>query len=338
MKSISSFTRLFRRNDPVIIIPFGGYAARNSIHSQARVLQDEGILRTGKIGPLGNFINTLKRFETDEIANAEVKVIFYDQEFLHVSDEEGYVYINEEIKHLTPHDNKITWLPMTYQVWMKSTLIHQASSRLMFPPESPVFGIISDLDDTILDTGLSSRFKHKVLVNTLFKQGSKRKPIQGMLELFNRLHYKHGQPCNPVFYLSNSPWNLHEYLIEFLNDKEFPEGPLMLRDVGLEHYGKKLHYTLRNKFQKITHILTTYPDFKFILIGDAHDLDPEIYLEAAEKFKNRILAIYIRAVKNEVKNMEARTLLKTYTLVPVKLFDDPAEVIDHLEQLKLFKD
>ncbi len=43
-------------------------------------------------------------------------------------------------------------------------------------------------------------------------------------------------------------------------------------------------------------LLETYPNLRFVLIGDSGERDPDIYLATAARYPGRILAIYIRDV------------------------------------------
>lgn len=133
---------------------------------------------------------------------------------------------------------------------------------------------------------------------------------------------------NPFFYLSNSPWNFYDYLQAFLEKNNFPKGTLLLRDVGLEHRKKK-SFLEGNKFVKIKHILRTYPSMTFILIGDAQDLDPEIYLKTAKQFPKRILCIYIRSIKNTKKLKKVVQLIEDTTHVEILLAESTEKILEH---------
>ena len=79
---------------------------------------------------------------------------------------------------------------------------------------------------------------------------------------------------NPVFYVSSSPWNIYDMLVDFLNVHGVPPGPLFLKDWSLSVLGKHRDY----KLGVIRRLLRTYEDLPFVLIGDSGEEDPEIYL------------------------------------------------------------
>ncbi|NNC70893.1 MAG: DUF2183 domain-containing protein, partial [Flavobacteriaceae bacterium] len=244
-----------------------------------------GIEHTEEDGFVKNIYNSFKRFETDEVENALVKVELGSYTWQFRTDKEGYVYVDEAVNLPVNTSDKIDWIPLHFKLLMDDQITYETKSELMLPSENTQYGIISDLDDTVLDTGISSTFKYKVIMNTFFKHSSKRMPLEGVLDFYKLLHKgDNGKYDNPFFYLSNSPWNLHEYLIDFLNRNQFPKGVLLLRDIGFENK-RKTNFLERNKFLKISHILKTYPSLPFILIGDAADIDHDITLKLPGVFR-----------------------------------------------------
>ena len=102
-----------------------------------------------------------------------------------------------------------------------------------------------------------------------------------------------GSEANPIFYVSSSPWNLHDVIADFLDAQEIPVGPMLLRDWDI---GREMMRTRQYKLAQIREIMGTYPSLPFILVGDSGQEDPEIYGELVTEFPGRILAIYIRNV------------------------------------------
>ncbi|MDY7394976.1 phosphatase domain-containing protein [Aureibaculum sp. 2210JD6-5] len=314
--------------DPVIVIPFGGFSNDKKIYAQARVLEDEGINEDVESSFSKNIIRSFKRFETDEKPNVSVKVTWQGKEKILVSDEEGYIYLNTE-HGMDLNHQKTLWVPITYTLMESDETIFTITHPVMKPSPKAEYGVISDVDETILDTGLYSLLKWKVLVNTFIKHDEQRISIEGAQELCSQLYGgSKGYNENPFFYLSNSPWNLYDYLQAFLEKNNFPKGTLLLRDIGLENKKKK-SFLEGNKYIKIKHILETYPSLSFILIGDAHDLDPEIYLEIAQQFPSRILCIYIRSVKKPKKLKRVVQLISQTTHVEILLAESTEQILEH---------
>lgn len=330
-------SRLFDDKDPLIIMPFGGYANATHLFAQARVLEDEGIQVKEEDNLFKNFFNSIKRFETDEKEGATVVATVGKLSFTLTSDNEGYIYLFHPHQMNLRPAKTTSWLAVNYQLLLNSEIQYSIDDEIMIPGSEISYGIISDMDDTVIQTGLSSTLKWRVVVNSFLKQSVERMPLEGTQELFDILKKgASGMNDNPFFYLSNSPWNLHEYLQSFLDHYKFPKGVLLLRDIGFEN-PKKERFQERNKYLKISHILNTYPSMNFILIGDAADLDHEIYIEIARKFPKKIKAIIIREVDKPKKMKKVRELINSAKDVPVSLISSSKEGIDYLKKLNLIK-
>ena len=89
---------------------------------------------------------------------------------------------------------------------------------------------------------------------------------------------------------------MYDLLIDFLDVNDIPEGPLLLRDFGLDANKESADH-MGHKFKEIKNILMAYPHLNFVLIGDSGQEDPKIYREIVKKFPGRVLAIYIRDVQ-----------------------------------------
>ncbi|MBW6497559.1 MAG: App1 family protein [Bacteroidales bacterium] len=98
------------------------------------------------------------------------------------------------------------------------------------------------------------------------------------------------------FYVSSSPWNLYDFLRELMHIHNLPQGPLMLRDIGLsrEHFFAGSH--AEHKLVQIERIFDIIRDIPFILIGDSGQHDAEIYLQVVRDFPGRVKMVYIRDV------------------------------------------
>ena len=165
-------------------------------------------------------------------------------------------------------------------------------ARVLVPSPRARFGVISDIDDTIVQTHVTSRLK--MLLTVALTNAATRKPFAGAGAFYRALH----GGVNPFFYVSKSPWNLYPVLVEYLRLQSLPEGPLLLRDFSLRM--KKQH-----KEESIEAILQTYPKLPFVLIGDSGEKDPEIYADVVRRHPKRILAVYIRSVGSDPRRLRA---------------------------------
>jgi phosphatidate phosphatase APP1 len=112
---------------------------------------------------------------------------------------------------------------------------------------------------------------------------------------------------NPIFYLSSSPWNLYDFLTDFLDTNQLPGGPLLLTDLGVKD--KRFFPSHReHKISFLRELLTTY-SYPVVLIGDTGQKDPEIYLEIAQQFPGRVKVIYLRDASRDDRDMAVKTMV-----------------------------
>ena len=334
---INRFIENFDSKDPLIIMLYRGYANSSRIYLKGRVLEDENIFKGKTDSQIQNIINSFKRFETDEIPNADVRITCANQSFECQTDEEGYFVLDSKWKapekKSTLHwlDVKVELLSPTKTDGKKIT----AKGQIYLPAKNADYGIITDIDDTILQTHVTSLFKLRMLYATVFKNAHQRLPMEGMVKLFNDfVKGGNGKRANPIFYLSHSPWNIYDLLEEFLRIQKFPKGPLLLRDYGITPSGDFSNH----KISSIAHILTTYPKLPFILLGDSAEKDADFYIEVAERFPNQIKAIYIRQTRNTKNARRIKKLIQENTDVQAILIHSSVDIQDHgLENGILYK-
>jgi phosphatidate phosphatase APP1 len=179
----------------------------------------------------------------------------------------------------------------------------QTQAEVLVPGKRAEFGVISDIDDTVLQTHVTRRLK--MLWVTFVGNAYTRLPFEGTTELYQALAIgASGRAQNPFFYISKSPWNLYDFLIAFMDRHELPRGALFLRDLGVRQEAP-----LDFKTSTIEQVLNTYPNLSFVLIGDSGERDPDIYLDIAARHPGRIRAIYIREVnQNPLRRMELKAM------------------------------
>jgi phosphatidate phosphatase APP1 len=167
------------------------------------------------------------------------------------------------------------------------------------PNSKAHFGVVSDIDDTVLQTDAKSPFK--LLKHLLLDNARTRLPFEGVAAFYQALR----QNTNPIFYVSSSPWNIYDLLLDFLELNQIPLGPLLLRDWGSKPNEFLPINHQRHKLETIQTILTTYPELPFIFIGDSGQQDPEVYQQLVHLYPGRILCIYIRDVSTGSKRDES---------------------------------
>jgi phosphatidate phosphatase APP1 len=302
-------TRVFGSPAARQVIPYRGFGTATEVFLSGRVLANRvGGSVDAADAWWRNVAYMLRHLETDEVPGARVRF-----DLLHgtgtastheaVTDDEGYYR---------------TWLrapqPLTFgHPWHELRVrvldpIHpevqnvEATARVLVPPPTAEFGVISDLDDTVIRTEATRLLQ--MLKRTLLENARTRLPFPGVAAFYTALqHGASGSASNPIFYVSSSPWNLYGMLTEFMEHQQIPEGPVVLRDWGLSAHGALPTRHGAHKLGAIRQIFDCYPRMSFILIGDSGQEDPEIYRDVVHEYPQRVSAVYIR----NVTAAEART-------------------------------
>jgi phosphatidate phosphatase APP1 len=198
------------------------------------------------------------------------------------TDAEGYIWLEVPREAVTPG-----WREVAVEV------SGHPETRVNFPvlvPETQAdFGIISDVDDTMIETGAYSLLRN--LWTSLTGNALTRHVFPDAVALMQALH---AGGRNPVFYVSSSPWNLHAFLDRIFERAGLVPGPMFLRDFGLE---RRQHITGGHKLHKngaIDKVLAANPTLGFVLIGDTGQKDAHVYLEACRRHPGRIAAVILR--------------------------------------------
>lgn len=341
--------RLFRRSAEPMLIPFVGHGSPGRVELGARAVLGRPEARArvvpvpdgGELAPVRDATQaperrsrrsvlrtSLARFLTVEVADAAVTARTLSTEVTVRSDRDGYVDAVVADPGLPPgwHDVELAL--------EGGATVH--TPVLVVSPDVRL-GLVSDVDDTILETGLTRGLEF--LRITLLTEVTDRAPLPGAAALYRALVCRSGEAGLPVFYLSTSPWNLHEVLQEFIALRGFPFGPLLLTDWGpgrgnLFRIGAREH-----KLGLIRRILDEHPGMELLLIGDTGQLDPEIYAAAVHEHPGRIRAIYVRrtGVLNPRRAAEVDALAAGTTAagVPMLAVDDSVQIAEHAASLGL---
>jgi phosphatidate phosphatase APP1 len=279
-----------RRRDPIIILPYLGYGTPGRLTVRGRVLEDEGFLPAADADTRWrNLVRFYKRLESDEVPGARLTARFGSVETQAVTDGEGYFRIELDVS-----SGGSGWKEVNLELTSGTA---QATARVLVPSSAARFGVISDIDDTIVASNVTKKLR--MILTVALTNARTRKPFRGVAAFYRALH----AALNPIFYVSKSPWNLYVPLVEYLEVQRLPLGPLMLRDFGF--FSDKKHKT-----RAIEEILATYPKLQFVLIGDDGEHDPEIYCDTARRHPGRIRAIYIRSAKPSVRKIAGCDLVQ----------------------------
>jgi phosphatidate phosphatase APP1 len=264
-----------------VIEPYIGYSTPNGLVARGRVLVSL-LDRTPRPDQsrLTNFRHLVARFFTREIPGVTVRAC--GAGISAVSDEEGYVTLR-----VPGGQSSGGWAEIAAAIEQRPASRVKLLVRVTDP--TATFGIISDIDDTVMHTGAYSLALN--LWTTLTGNSLTREVFADAVALLERLH----DGRNPVFFVSSSPWNLHGFLDEVFQRAGLVRGPLFLRDLGI---GRDRFFTQSHGSHKATAIDTIFsanPRLPFVLIGDTGQHDAEVYLRAAKRHPGRVRRIILRA-------------------------------------------
>ena len=275
-------------------VGYRGYATAQRALLLGRVLEHTRIASAeASQSRWRNLLAMVQRIDADPLPFAKVRARLGRHEADLVADDEGFV------RQWVPTGGALAtdgWhvIQLDVVAGPETVVTTQAHTpaRVLIPSSGAKLGVISDMDDTVLQSEITSFVRAARLM--LLENARTRLPFPGVAAFYRALERgAGGRESNPIFYVSSSPWNLHDVIADFLDAQEIPVGPMLLRDWDI---GREMMRTRQYKLSQIREIMGTYPSLPFILVGDSGQEDPEIYGELVTEFPGRILAIYIRNV------------------------------------------
>lgn len=272
--------------EPLRIVVLAGYGTPTAFVLWGRVLEDRGEVRPDRErGRLRNAVDTLRALETDEVEGARVVVTVAGRDYAARTDDDGTWRV--EASGLAP-PLAVGRLPVRVRL--------AGGSRGEAPPapgvlhvldDGPGVAVISDFDDTLVESGVTS--KGRLLYRTLTRNAAQLDPVPGAVDAFRR---SERAGARAFFYLSGSPQNLHERISAFLELQGLPAGPILLKNVGADPLLDQRRY----KTERVEGLLAAFPRWRFVLVGDSGEQDPETYDGIRAAHPDRIRGIVIRRV------------------------------------------
>ena len=288
---------------PYEIAPYRGYGTASRVLVHGRVIEARRIAPATAADSLWrNLLNTYKRIDADPLPRARVQVRVGGAERELVADDEGF--FRDWIELPDPlgdgerwHDAELA-LDAPRAIGAEKPGDASASAPILVPPASASFGVISDLDDTVIQSRITSFLQ--AVRTVMLGNARTRLPFPGVAAFYQALEKGgDGERENPIFYVSSSPWNIHDVIADFMDIQRIPRGPIHLRDWDVDLDALSSRRLKNHKEPIIREIMELYPSLPFILIGDDSQRDPEIYRAIIDRFPGRILAIYIRNVRSD---------------------------------------
>ncbi|NYE00615.1 phosphatidate phosphatase APP1 [Kineosphaera limosa] len=177
--------------------------------------------------------------------------------------------------------------------WHEATITPRngrpGTARVLIVSPNVRFGLVSDIDDTVITTSLP-----RPLIaawNTFVLHEQARHVVPGMAPMYRDLLAEHEGA--PIFYLSTGAWNTCGTLVRFLERHGYPAGPLLLTDWGPTNTGW-FRSGQDHKRTSLHRLAREFPHIHWVLIGDDGQHDPKLYNDFATDRGDVVRAIGIR--------------------------------------------
>jgi phosphatidate phosphatase APP1 len=305
--------RLGYTYSPLQLVPYRTYGTAQEFFLAGRALENRGDMEPQDDDSLwDNLLAMYRRFASDEVGGVQVRAELAGISARATTDPEGYFQMTLRLP--TPVVEQSGWLkvPLTVENAVDyGQKLTQVEADVLIPPAHARFGIISDIDDTVVVTYAPNFVKMARMV--FLNNARTRLPFPGVAAFYQALIRGHNDSegdneGNPLFFVSSSAWNLYDLLVDFMALNEIPPAPLLLTDYGANRSGFLFAGHSTHKLEQIGRILRTYPSLPFLLIGDSGQRDPEIYQQVVAHYPGRILAIYIRDVSQPRRSAQVKRI------------------------------
>ena len=285
----------------LVVEPYRGYGSRREIFLIGRVFrQSPGIPGEDPDSLRAQWRDLRRRIARRTVAGAAITARFGGDAARVETDRDGYFRL-----HLHPRA-----LPGRPGAWQPVELVLEdetpisAEGAVFIPPDDSRCVVISDIDDTVMHTGVANKLK--MLWRLFVEDADSRVAFPGVAALYRALHDgAGGAEGNPMLYVSRAPWGIYDMLSEFFVMHRIPVGPvLFLREWGLSWTSPLPRRAEDHKRHLIDHMLALYHDLPFVLIGDSGQHDPEVYAGIVAAHPGRVAAVYIRNVSQDAGRLE----------------------------------
>lgn len=221
-----------------------------------------------------------RAFVTAQAMNHPVHITIKGTTYQAHTDRSGYIDVVLTDHGLEPGWHSLTITPENGRPGKARVLIVSSTAR---------FGMVSDIDDTVMITSLPRVFI--AAYNTFLRHEQARHVVPGMAPMYRELLADHED--GPIFYLSTGAWNTCGTLTRFLERHGYPPGPLLLTDWGPTNTGW-FRSGQDHKRAGLHRLAREFPYIHWVLVGDDGQHDPKIYGDFARDRADVVRAIGIR--------------------------------------------
>lgn len=288
----------------VVVHAYRGYGSQREVFVIGRVFHQprlglplpEGTLRR-------DLVDVARRAVRWGVKHIDVTLSLGSDQKTVTTDRDGYFNIHMPLSQ--PLSPEQSWHKGVLDITLRNQHTVCSEAEIYIPPATLDLVVISDIDDTVMYTGVANKLK--MMYRLFLRRAHQRTAFPGVAAFYQALfHGQDGQSRRPMLYVSRGPWSLYEVLEEFFQINAIPEGPILfLREWGLTLQRPLPRKAEDHKTQLIEQMLALYADLPFVLIGDSGQHDPEIYAHIVHKYPGRVRAIYIRNVDHDASRDEA---------------------------------
>ena len=295
---------------PLRPIAYNGLGNQQTLIIKGRVLSGRTIDTPAETdNGWKNFKGMIKRLVSVEVPFINVEIDINGAKYETSTDQEGYFHFKIP-SPASAHENRL-WYEFPVRISDPSIPAYKSGETTAFaqiPSPRCTLGIISDIDDTVLQTNVTNLIR---MLKVVFLHNARtRLPFEGVAAFYQALCTGEDEYMRPLFFVSSSPWNIYDLLVDFCRHRLIPQASFFLRDMGIsrESFFASSHHS--HKSRHLDLIFDTYPEMKFILLGDSGQHDPEIFLDAVKRHPGRIHTIYIRDVSNDKRDKSVQELIE----------------------------
>jgi phosphatidate phosphatase APP1 len=264
-----------KRGLKTTVIPYTGYGSPGWVRVLCRVVLTRGDGASQRAAKVRGW----RSFFSIPVDDVEVTITAGGVQQKVLADRGGVIDMRIEVQ-LTPGWHIIT---------IEADGTEPVNAPVFVVDPAAEFGVVSDVDDTVMVTALPRPFL--AAWNTFVLDEHARRPVPGMAVLYERILRAH--PHAPVIYLSTGAWNVAPTLSRFLDRNLYPAGPLLLTDWGPTH-DRWFRSGREHKQSSLARLAEEMPDMKWLLVGDDGQHDEELYRSFAASHPDNVAAIAIR--------------------------------------------
>ncbi|QUL37208.1 phosphatase domain-containing protein [Erythrobacter sp. JK5] len=348
---------------PLRVQPYFGFRGEERLFLTARALRSrEPVFESRNF--LSDLRTMVRQYASHEVPGVEIEFEYRQDDGASVTRRvatgpEGFAHF--DLAFPAPHTRPefTRWETATLR-WNAVAGEHdagEAEAYILAPGRKAGLAVISDIDDTIVETGITGNVRviARNWKRVMAQMPHARELVPGARDFYGvlgggtaaaiapppdlaggELPVQH----RPVFYVSSSPWNLFSYLVAFKRQRDLPIGPVMLRDWGFNRatLGSEGHGS--HKREAIDRIIDQYPDLRFVLVGDDTQKDLIAFGGVVADLPGRVAAVFIREISLAAASeaeLAARSSIEQAG-VPFWMGSDYSDAHDLLAQIGLAED